>query len=316
MVTEVDNATAIKSKVGDSNAEDQTVAAKDQGHNPQQANVTNDLDDNSNHSINSFEDLLPPSKLYAGKSNNIDADLDAMLEIDMDDVQLLKKKEKMRFLKKNSRKLKHSVCSWCSCSSFKLGHTNIRVLHPPLYHRYKLGVIGPHWLGVLFTVTLLYSASFYFTRKAYYDIGIISASTCVIFTIVASVNLFLVTCRDPGVVKNADDFLFASPKGSDLDDGRGEYAELTQSQSQEQQQKGEEEGWRYCAICSVYQPPTAAHCPDCNACVDDYDHHCPWMGICIGKENYKAFLAFNMTWLAYLIYAAAWVSAIGPNFVK
>ena len=67
-------------------------------HNPQEAISSNDLDD-TNHSGNSFEDLLPPSKLYVGNANNIDADLDALLEIDMDEVKLLKKKEKLRFLK-------------------------------------------------------------------------------------------------------------------------------------------------------------------------------------------------------------------------
>ena len=53
----------------------------------------------------------------------------------------------------------------------------------------------------------------------------------------------------------------------------------------------------------MYQPPGAMHCPDCNVCVEGYDHHCPWMGICIGKRNYKKFMTFNITWLTYLIYA-------------
>jgi hypothetical protein len=279
-------------------------------HNPQEAISSNDLDD-TNHSGNSFEDLLPPSKLYVGNANNIDADLDALLEIDMDEVKLLKKKEKLRFLKKNTRKLKRSCCSWCSC--FKLGRTNIRVLHPKLYANYKLGVIGPHWCGVLTTVALLYSASYYFTRKAYDEIGIVSAAICCIFTISATVNLFLVSCKDPGVVRNAADCQFSSTMamGIDNEDDRGEYAGLTQSQTKEQ---GEEEGWRYCVPCKVYQPPSAAHCPDCNACVEEFDHHCPWMGICIGKGNYRAFMAFNLSWLMYLIYAAAWVTALGPRY--
>ncbi len=267
--------------------------------------TTNDLND-SNHSVNSFDDLLPPSKLYAGKTNNIDADLDALLEIDMDEVMLLKKKEKLRFLKKNTRKLKSSCCSSFSCS--KLGHTNIRVLLPKLYAKHRLGVIGPHWMGVLTTIGLLYSASYYFTCKAYNEIGIVSAGICVMFTISATVNLFLVCSKDPGVVKN-DSFQIIN--GGHGEDEKGEYAGLKQSQSKEM---GEEEGWRYCGICEVYQPPNAAHCPDCNACVDGYDHHCPWMGICIGIDNYGAFIRFNLSWLLYLIYSAAWVTAMGPTF--
>ena len=81
-----------------------------------------------------------PSKLYAGKASNIDidADLDAMLEIDMSEVQTLKKKEKLQFLKNNpARKFKTTCCGTTSRRSrsrshshsrcvpcFKLGNTN------------------------------------------------------------------------------------------------------------------------------------------------------------------------------------------------
>jgi hypothetical protein len=64
---------------------------------------------------------------------------------------------------------------------------------------------------------------------------------------------------------------------------------------------------------SVYQPPGAVHCPDCNVCIQGFDHHCPWMGTCIGEKNYKAFLAFNLTWLMYLFYAIVWVLNVGAQ---
>jgi hypothetical protein len=58
---------------------------------------------------------------------------------------------------------------------------------------------------------------------------------------------------------------------------------------------------------SLYQPPRAVHCPDCNVCIKGWDHHCPWMGTCIGEKNYTLFLAFNLTWLIYLFFAIVWV---------
>ena len=32
----------------------------------------------------------------------------------------------------------------------------------------------------------------------------------------------------------------------------------------------------------------------CNHCVERYDHHCPWLGVCIGNYNYKYFMMFLM----------------------
>jgi hypothetical protein len=39
------------------------------------------------------------------------------------------------------------------------------------------------------------------------------------------------------------------------------------------------------------------HCQHCNRCVQvtpsqDYDHHCPWIKNCVGKENHKIFIVF------------------------
>ena len=49
---------------------------------------------------------------------------------------------------------------------------------------------------------------------------------------------------------------------------------------------------RRCGYCNIIQPLRAKHCEDCNQCVHRYDHHCPWLGNCVGERNHRFFWAF------------------------
>ncbi|KAJ7568521.1 hypothetical protein O6H91_01G036100 [Diphasiastrum complanatum] len=51
---------------------------------------------------------------------------------------------------------------------------------------------------------------------------------------------------------------------------------------------GSSGAWR-CAYCRVLQPLRTKHCHDCDKCVLRFDHHCIWLGTCVGQRNHCRF---------------------------
>ena len=48
----------------------------------------------------------------------------------------------------------------------------------------------------------------------------------------------------------------------------------------------------YCPNCLIKMNYRTKHCIICEKCVDEFDHHCFWVGNCIGKNNYLLFFIF------------------------
>jgi len=45
-----------------------------------------------------------------------------------------------------------------------------------------------------------------------------------------------------------------------------------------------------CLTCMDWKGPRTKHCSTCDACVDNFDHHCTWLNNCVAKRNHRLFV--------------------------
>lgn len=100
----------------------------------------------------------------------------------------------------------------------------------------------------------------------------------VVLTLVPFCTLVMTATRDPGFIPRS------SPGGS----GWSPHKQTHEFRLE----NGYAITTKFCATCCHYRPPRCAHCSACDNCVDKFDHHCPWVGNCIGRRNYPTFFAF------------------------
>ncbi|KAK7508841.1 palmitoyltransferase swf1 [Phyllosticta citriasiana] len=59
-----------------------------------------------------------------------------------------------------------------------------------------------------------------------------------------------------------------------------------------------------CRTCRLPKPARSKHCSICGTCVARADHHCIWVNNCLGRENYRWFLALLASTAFVLLYGA------------
>eukprot|EP01083_Nonionella_stella_P085544 237267_1 len=48
----------------------------------------------------------------------------------------------------------------------------------------------------------------------------------------------------------------------------------------------------WCYLCEEVREIGTKHCYSCSKCVPHFDHHCPFLNLCVGGKNYSLFIAF------------------------
>ncbi|GMI75698.1 hypothetical protein like AT3G26935 [Hibiscus trionum] len=178
-------------------------------------------------------------------------------------------------------------------------------------------IFGPDVRSLFFTIILIAAPVAVFcvfvARKLMdefpHHIGISIMAIAVALTLCDIMLLLLTSGRDPGIIpRNSHP---PEPEGYEgiTEIRPGLTPPLRLPRTKDVVVNGITVKIKYCDTCMLYRPPRCSHCSICNNCVDRFDHHCPWVGQCIGVRNYRFFFMFVFltTFICLYVHGLCWV---------
>ncbi|CAA9990832.1 palmitoyltransferase, putative [Plasmodium knowlesi strain H] len=151
-------------------------------------------------------------------------------------------------------------------------------------------VSGPAFVTVIssFLMILIPVAIFHaFTSTWFFEKDIYYVSFLNLFFFTLTIYTFFKTSfMDPGIIPRQKSVL------NIYDVIIQQYRETQPPRQKEVLINGNFYKLKYCYTCNIYRGIRTVHCSICDNCVEKFDHHCPWVGNCIGTRNYKYFVYF------------------------
>ena len=137
-------------------------------------------------------------------------------------------------------------------------------------------IIGPHW-PLYFLVTAFFTFGVYLVYKNFGDgISMILKVIGIIIYLIFLISYTYTATINPGYPKHDIDSITGEPRKK----------------------------FYFCNVCKFWanREKKTMHCPDCNICIEGNDHHCPWTGKCIAKNNTFSFYIFLVSVLCAFCY--------------